>query len=616
MSVYTDKLVNRITPDQQITNLITYKDDITEAQKAIIAETMGLLVASGSNGTDGGTLNDFIDATYGAFTEGDAQRWIRIYGSSNGNDGWYYIDTYVSATAVTLDPALTASETGLTWDLHSEPNLQDDINVAITQLREIVDPSSDWFQNMPRSFDPSDTDVASVKNEKMNLKVLADNWYGSKTKIVPQLMDNDGDVYPVDTGDTDVLLQTTIGYAAAADRRGLCIFASAGNTYFDEGGIDEVCKVDVIDKTTGDEFFGSNGSVVYGKLVDGADSTYAAAYGKNLNLAGLDASNYNVKIDVDDAGAVEVDVTGDAGVGGSYSLATVVSNINAALAGTPASDVSGQLVIKGSSEVELQVPSGNDATLELFGVTEGSTYTYTNSGETTDVQVKFYDASGAYTWVAADPTEIYFLIPRRYRRIELTEYDERRQWVGRVLGDAEIAQDIAEIRDALGIIDGESSGDWDWTNTTAYYLLDADPATAEDAINDINDGVGNRDYTAENYVNDGETITASIDALDQAIASAGIKSKIIERVSSNIQKGTTHTIPFASGSTPAITTYKLDTNYFGLYMDIYVGGVKLVPDSSGSAMDGEYEETSNTQVTFRFNVRKGQIVEYLIRDDA
>ncbi|RLA38693.1 MAG: hypothetical protein DRR06_20345 [Gammaproteobacteria bacterium] len=270
------------------------------------------------------------------------------------------------------------------------------------------------------------------------------------------------------------------------------------------------------------------------------------------------------------------------------------------------------------TDAEFQDASGN----LIYGVLQDGA-DHSGAGEGTDVFIKFvYDNAGTptnYTWTATDPANVIAYMPQRKRRSELLEYDDRRQFVSSVVGDAELAEDIAEIRDALGIGDGDESGDWDLTNTGNYFPFSdlAADETMEDIVNVLNQEIGSRDYTAENYVNDGETITASIDALDQALANlTGVKSKIIERVSAAIPKGTAHTIPFASGSDVGITTYKLDTGYRALYMNVYVAGKKLIPDSAAATTDGEYDETSNTQVTFRFGVGVGQIIEYDIVDDA
>lgn len=524
MSVWNDKLVNRQTPDQQISNLIAYRDQVSEAEKARVSEKVGLSIsgAAGTAGVDGGTLSDFIDAGYGAFTPADAQRWIYISGSSNGNDGWYYIDEYVSSTAVKLASPLVASESGLVWQMYAEPNLQDDINVAITQLREIIDPTSDWFQNMPRAFDPTNTDGADTKNEKMSLKVLADNWYGVHTKIIDVVTEQKA----TSPGDTGVLLTTSLGYADAADRRGLVVQSSVGGSYYDEVALASIVigkhKVTIIDALTKAEFEDANGNVVYGVLQDGAD--------------------------------------------------------------------------------------------------------HAGSGEGTDVFIKFVSDVGGvptnYTWTSNDPANVLMYLPYRKRRTELLEYDERRYLVAGIVGDAEMSEDISEIRSALGISDGEEAGNWDWTNTTAYYPLQGNPSTAEGAINALNDEIGDRQYDDNNYIVDGESITASLDKLDKALVRAGIKAKIVERVQANIVRGTAHSVPFAGGTginvfnPDAISTYRLDAADTGLYMDVYVAGKKLIPDSDAATQDGEYEETSNTSITPRFNIYKGQVIEYIVRDDA
>ncbi len=388
----------------------------------------------------------------------------------------------------------------------------------LTQKREIINPANDWFAPMPKSFDPSDSDIANVKNEKMNLKVLADNWYGSKTKIIDVLTAP----FTVANTDTGELYLTALGYADNTDRRGLVIQASTG-TYHDEVALASIIlgkhKVMLIDTDTDAEFTDASGNLIYGVLQDGSDNS--------------------------------------------------------------------------------------------------------GSGEGTDVYIKFvYDNAGVptdYTWTSNDPTSVKAYMPQRKRRSELEEYDDRRLLVSSVVGDAEQAEDIAEIREALGIADGDGAGDFDLTNTGNYFPfseLTLATATMEDIVNKLNEEIGSRDYTDENIVTDGQTITESIDALDLFVGQGGFKSKIIERVTSVIGKGVAHAVPFATGSDNTLTSYKQDTGNFGRYMEVYVAGVKLIVDSSASATDGQYEETTNGTITFRFNVRVGQVIEYKIIDDA
>ena len=522
----SDKNINMLQPDFQIDGLNLYKDDIADAQM-YLAEQIGITEYGYSDGfVQAGSLDTFEDTTNTPFTESDEGKFIVVEGSSNGNDGVYQITTYVDASTVTLATSLAAAETGLTYRLHRYPNLEDVNNYEITQLANILGNyhgSKTWYNNLPKGFNAADTDGSNTKNETIDLTVLAANWYGSKTKITRNLVFTGNSVVATDTG---VLLSTSRPYATIANRTGgtvgaLPIFNSIANSgsYFDEGGINAVCKVNVIDELTGDEFFNSSGYVVFGKLHDGTD------------------------------------------------------------------------------------------------------YHPSSLGDGTSVYVKFYQDDGTngglgseYTWQSGDPATIRLELPTRKRRRDLLEHEEDSQFYGSTLGDAETAQDIAEIRDGLGLADGEGSGDWDWTNTTAYYPLQGDPATVEDAINALNDEIGDRQYTENNVVTDGETITESIDAIDQAL-SYTLKSIIIERITSPISGFTNHTIPFATGSDPSITTYKLDTANLGQYMEIYVNGKREIPHVDWSAR-GDYEEVNNTTVKFRYTLPVGSVIVYKIYDDA
>lgn len=522
MSDFTDALVNKLTPDQQIAPLINPIDQVPESEM-VFAEQVGLKIIEHTNGSVLTASPDrFTDTTNSPFSLADIGRYIYI--RSGANQGMYRVATYVDASNVDVEQpdgsaAGFTDQSNIDYGLHEEPNLEDSINYALTQLREIVDPANDWFQDMPRAFDPSDTSGANAKNEKMNLKTLSDNWYGSKTKIV-DVVDEESGLADTDTG---VLVLTSLGYADDADRRGFVIQSSVGNAYHDEIALASIIvgkhKVTITDALTGNEFKDASGNLIYGVLQDGAD--------------------------------------------------------------------------------------------------------HSGSGEGTDVFVKFvYDNAGtptAYTWTADDPTDVIMYLPFRKRRSELLEYDERVFKVAGIVGDAELTQDISEIRNALGIADGDGAGDWDLTNTGNFFPfsgLTLATATMEDIVNILNSAIGSRDYTDENIISDGETITQSLDKLDQFLGQGGYKTKVLERVTAAIAKGVAHTIPFATGSAPAITTYKQDSSHFGRYMEVRVSGKKLVPDSGAVETDGEYEETSTTQVTFRFTVRVGQIIEYIVIDDA
>jgi hypothetical protein len=232
--------------------------------------------------------------------------------------------------------------------------------------------------------------------------------------------------------------------------------------------------------------------------------------------------------------------------------------------------------------------------------------------EGTNIKIKFFtgtnDASATpYAWTADDPTTINVVYAERYTLTDLPEDVNRRK---RILGlneDAEVGQDIDDLQSFTGGSDGETRPTW--TNTSATYPLDADPDNLETAINDINDAVGSRQYStlANNIINDGDTITDSLEDLAEKLSDTDVE-KIVELVTSLIPKNTAHTLPSSK-------TYTPDSADNGLHMDVYLNGQLLSPDTATDEVD--YEETSTTQVTFRGNVTasaaRPAILTYIIR---
>ncbi len=95
-------------------------------------------------------------------------------------------------------------------------------------------------------------------------------------------------------------------------------------------------------------------------------------------------------------------------------------------------------------------------------------------------------------------------------------------------------------------------GDQDYTNGNYYMLQDVDEANSlADNMETINTEVGNRDYTSNNFVSDGETVTASIDALDQALGGGdtnitGTKSNLFVIDTDDLPAGADVTLAFGN----------------------------------------------------------------------
>lgn len=195
------------------------------------------------------------------------------------------------------------------------------------------------------------------------------------------------------TGSIDNLFDTNRGLVAAAllDRMvdmlssdgGILIntIADTGLQVIDGGG----GTVDVKAGTAYDKF----GQKIY----LATDDTAGGLYTGTVDLtAGLDLSaNYNVKIDINNAGAAEIDCKG--ATPAATTIDEIVAAINAAGFGTIAyrSDSAGNIgtagvyitikssTIGGSSEVEFVAPAANDATNEIFGLSEAA-YPHTYAG--------------------------------------------------------------------------------------------------------------------------------------------------------------------------------------------------------------------------------------------
>lgn len=150
MSDFTDALINKLSPDEQIASLIDPLDQVVEDEMQY-AEQIGLKIVEFVLGDVLTADPDrFVDATNSPFSIADIGRYIRIK-SGGANDGIYRVVTFVDASNVDCvnpdgtDPGFT-TETTIDYAIHEEPNLEDSINYAITQLREVIDPANDWFQ--------------------------------------------------------------------------------------------------------------------------------------------------------------------------------------------------------------------------------------------------------------------------------------------------------------------------------------------------------------------------------------------------------------------------------------------------------------------------------------
>jgi hypothetical protein len=142
------------------------------------------------------------------------------------------------------------------------------------------------------------------------------------------------------------------------------------------------------------------------------------------------------------------------------------------------------------------------------------------------------------------------------------------------------------------------------TNTGPFYVFnnlpDGTPSVTE-VFNTINEQIGNRNYTGT-VLNDGYTITASLQQLADAISAANFV-RTVERLAADINANVAHTIPGAQ-------TYTIDGSNNGQNLTVYTRG--LLRDPGPVATNNDYAETSTTSITFYTKQKKDDHINYFI----
>ena len=254
------------------------------------------------------------------------------------------------------------------------------------------------------------------------------------------------------------------------------------------------------------------------------------------------------------------------------------------------------------------VQAGGQAGEKIFGVTNAGASTSPNSVEVVFYSVPFggdiASQSTAYTWEAALPTTIDLFYGYFQRLDQLPENALRTLQSLGVEESGDLRQDVNDIQEVIGMDDGDTSLAGHLTNTGNYFpfvnLPDGTPSVVE-ALNTLNSQVGNRDYTGP-YLVDGETVTASLQSLSNAIAGSSAL-RTIERLAADVNANTAHTLPGG-------ITYTLDGTGNGRNLWVYWRG--LLKDPGAVANGDDYAETSTTQITAFSKIKAGDHINYFV----
>lgn len=463
----------------------------------------------------------------------------------------------------TYDDAVVGVCTSAVAEPTISGSLEEDLNVIRTLMKGLKG-TVDWFGDLGNYFDPTNTDLGSTDTKDLNLNNISGNTLDSKTVIIAVSDDNSGSNYTVSGTSTGVLISNTTAYATPTDRRGLPIFDSVANTgsYWDEGGSDNTCRIDVLN-TVNDAEFTDGTYLIYAKFHDGAD----------------------------------------------------------------------------------------------FGGT----------GTGSDVYIRFYKNGSPCDLSGTNVVSIKFVYPQRRVMSAMQEHEWlRTDFVSSWEGDIELIEDISNLWSFTGASD--NTIDPTWNNTGTNYLLNGDPDDLMEAIDNLNDGIGDAtytstyltngeditvslntlglgiesndtdistnvtdisnleaaagtstglaglDYSSNNYIIDNTSLKTAIGALDAAVGITAGGNKYIEEITSSIVKNTYHSLPIAAvlagGYTPSSTVGREGAN-----MDIYISGQLLAADTGidGVNADRDYGETTTSGITFRFKISKDTNITYIIR---
>ena len=581
-----------------------------------------------------------------SWTSADIGRFITIAGSTSpANDGEFLIETVPSGTTLTYTNAsgVTEAYTG-TWEINEPYSLEDDLNFERTD-RKLIKGTASHTSDVPTYQRPSaiGTDIpknltnllsmdayAHVRDVRQtNIKLRpsisetgtgtlaisdetftvsdyhfvagdldsfitisnstdADGTYRIKTVTDGQTVELDGLASATAEscdwkleGDLKGILSSR-SYADAVDRRGIPIADSGAE---DETEY-EATFVDVVDPL-----------IRLGIEEEDGDRIFARSFGNEKDpnyTSDNEGTRFFVQLltGTNNGSATDSELEIISGRSGSAASVTNATNNVTGLSGMNEADVGRYLTIYNTAV------DGNQRHALITAFISTSSVTVDGSAFSTDAN------DGSIKWqVSRHPGNLDFYNGDRYRLDQMSETAGRTTLIGGIVSDAALTEDISEIREFIGAADGDTTPNL--TNTGSDYvwsdLANSSDTDVEECLNELNEQIGDRQYTGT-ILNDGETITASLQALASAISSSSV-TRVIERLTSAIPKQTAHTLPGGN-------TYTLDGTNNGA--NLWVFWRKLLRDPGSVANDDDYAETSTTQITPYSLIRNGDHINFLI----
>jgi hypothetical protein len=559
-----------------------------------------------------------------SFTASMVGKFVTVASATNpANNGTFPVTaqggttiSYVNASGV------VEANTSATFDVYAPYMISDDVAFIQTDRKNIKG-TTNHYDDVPTYERPT----AVGTTVPANLTNIASKTTDAKALVSTRKFENQ----TVAEGNLVVTLTDTgnMQHADAVDTTGIPIQdgADAANL--------ASCYTEIIDPSTGQAMV-ALGYAVGSIDCDNTGSTVVPADTETVVLN--DGTNPAVTFEFDtNASVVETATLRAVDISSAADDDDVRDALITAINGAPTLDITASSGGAGIVSLANDTPgtAGNvaitetvaGATFVVSGMSGGTAvggqriYAFTQAGSSTEpnsVEAKFYtiplgdpiSTANPYTWERDLPTTVDIYYGYRERLDNTDENAFRTTLVHGIVGDPGIAQGLSDLQDATGIPDDTTNIGGLITNTGNYFPfseLGVDP-TVIDALNKLNEEVGNRDYSAGAIANvsglaDGQTITASIEALANAIGASNV-TRVIERLTSTVPKNTAHTLPGAN-------SYTLDATDNGLNMWVY-WRKQLRDPGPNTIQSNDYEETSTTSITPYEQIKSGDSINYFI----
>jgi len=580
-------------------------------------------------------------------------KFVTVAGMVNGVNNGTFLCTAQAGTTISYVNAAGVVEANIvaTFDVHAPYSLADNVDFSATDRKNIKG-TAQHYTDVPTYVRPSAIGTSVPKN--LTNLLSADAYArvrdvrGSAMKLRPSIADGDGNCLVADetftttnyhfiAGDLDSFVTVVDGtstgaagtyrvktvtdgktleldgfaptgagtctwtlegdlkgvlsarsYADAVDRRGIPIADSGA----EDETVYEATYVDVIDPATGVGITEEDGDRIFGRSFgDEKDPNNTATNeGTRLFVQLLTGLNTGAASD-----SLLEPIAGRSG--SAASLTGGNTNVTG-LTGMGDSDVGRYLTVWNLAADEADhrkiatIVSPTEVTLE------GANFTA--------------DASGAIEWqVSRHPGSLDFYYGDRYLWSELSETAGRTTLISGVVSDAGLQAAITDLQNVIGVPPGQDN--LDLTNIGADFIWsdldDTNNTNVEEALNEINEQVGDRQYTGT-VLTDGATITTNLQELANAIGASSI-TRIIERLTADVPKNTTHDMP-------AGASYTVDGTFNGANM--FVHWRKQLRDPGPNTItSNDYEETSGAggaggvgQITPYEKILDGDSINYMI----